>query len=203
MAGSTGSSHLGGSLRRLPHLVSRPVVIAVLAATVLIAGCTRGADPSVIQTGSGAESETAAPAKLTSAAVGQPVNEPPLRITVVSAGPARLDPNAPRPAAGARHVEVRVTLENTGKDPLPINASPYSPYNTQLEVEGVPYDGALVAGFVNQVRSGAIPPATPLNLRFVFEVPEATKTGTFLWPPGSAGPGRPVIAVALDGLGER
>ena len=203
MVGSIGSPSFSGPSRPLPYVASRHMLVAVLAASVLIGGCSRGQDTRAIQTGSSAESETAAPAKLTSAAVGQPVNEPPLRVTVVSAGPARLDPKAPPPAAGARHVEVRVTLENTGSDPLPINASPYSPYNTQLEVQGVRYDGALVAGFVNQVRSGAIPPATPLNLRFVFEVPQATEAGTFMWPPGSAGPSRPVIAVALDGLGKR
>ncbi len=134
------------------------------------------------------------------AAVGETIRLAPLEMRVVSAGPAVLHPQAPRPEAGMHHVAVRMVLKNTTGKPLAINGTPYSVYNTLLEVAGTSYPGALVAGIVEHVRTGTIPPGVELNLRYVFEVPEDAEEGTFVWRPVVTSGKYPVIRVPVTGL---
>ncbi len=174
------------------------IVALLLACACLAAGC---GETGSSQGASGTEESSPTPSVPTrTASLGEPVDEPPVRLVVVSAGPARLDPQAPAPAPGNRFVQVRATLTNTSGAELAINATPYSVYNTELLVDGVSHPGSLVVGSVRAIRTGVIPPATPLDLRYVFEVPEAASEGTFLWPPSSSATDRPVISVDVSGL---
>ena len=173
----------------------------LLVGAGLVQGCRAGGSP-----GRGADALDSSPAAPPApenarvAAIGEAVSEPPVTLVVVSSGPARLDPQAPPPAVGSRFVEVRTRLTNSTKADLPINASPYSVYNTELLVDGVSHPGSLVVRSTGPVRTGVIPPGTTLDLRYVFEVPDNTADGTFLWPPSSSSTERPVISVEVAGL---
>ena len=184
--------------RSLVALISVALLIGTL---VTLPGCFTRAESGSEEAGETTSTPAASddlPEQ--TAAVGETIRLAPLEIRVVSAGPATLPPQAPRPEPGMRQVAVRMTVKNTAGQPLAINATPYSVYNTLLEVAGTEYPGALVSGIVQYVQTGAIPPGVELNLRYLFEVPEDAEEGTFVWRPVVTSGQYPVIRVPVTGL---
>ena len=119
---------------------------------------------------------------------------------MLSAGPANLPPQMSPVPEGMTRVAVRATFANETDQALPLNATPYSAYTTSLVVDSVSHPGGLFSGMVAETRDGTVPAGRELDLRFVFEVPEGTTAGTFVWPPAHPGQGFPQLEVPVSGL---
>jgi len=190
-------------LRTVKILVALVAVAAVFAAGLLAwslwndksgdSGAERDATPA----------DATPPRETTERAFGEVFDANPLAIRVVSAGPANLPAQAQDPDEGYSHVVVAAVAKNVGDSALPINGTPYSVYNTELETGGEDYPGALISGVVGVVRDGTIPAGDELTLRYLFEVPEGSQEATFAWPPAGDRRDQPTLVVPIADISVR
>lgn len=130
-------------------------------------------------------------------AVGEPISTETFTITVTQATPTDLPKTSAVLQERTNAVAVNVRMANASGADVPLNALPYSVYNTVLRAGSTDYPGSLVSNFANDTRDGVVAKGVTLNLNFVYEYPAEVEDARFVWAPAPTAAGYPTIVVPL------